>query len=142
MINDAASFSVMIESIGCHTSRWMILKLEEFLMLEAARVSKLVPRFTKSKERRLHHVMSSLSSSSNSSNHTSSCTGKEGAPPRKMTKTKVAPRAGNMIGPHQHESSGKLSANGDSEHKVCPSSGRDRGKSDFRSKRNNASQQF
>jgi hypothetical protein len=74
---DAASLSVMIESIGSKSQWWMQRKREELMLLEAARRgSKNMPSCLVRQDSRLHHAISSLSSSSGSSNHASS--GEEG----------------------------------------------------------------
>jgi hypothetical protein len=69
IINDSASLSVMLESIGCHSSRWIRIKREKFLQLEESRrcPSRKKPSCVERQDSRLQHAVSSLTTSSDSS---------------------------------------------------------------------------
>ncbi len=74
IICDAASLSVMVESVGFRSVRWQHLKREEFLFQQEGRTEKVQQQLPNSIVRRnslLQHAVSSLSSSSGSSNDTS-----------------------------------------------------------------------
>jgi hypothetical protein len=71
--------SVMIESIGSRSKRWMQIKREEFMLVEeAARGSKNVPSCLQRQPSRLLHAISSLSSSSVSRKESSESNSKSG----------------------------------------------------------------
>ena len=72
LINDGASMSIMIESIGSRSPRWMQIKREDFLAREEARnggatSERRMPHSIVRQNSRLQHAVSSLSSSSGSS---------------------------------------------------------------------------
>eukprot|EP00546_Thalassionema_frauenfeldii_P001757 CAMPEP_0178934814 /NCGR_PEP_ID=MMETSP0786-20121207/24119_1 /TAXON_ID=186022 /ORGANISM="Thalassionema frauenfeldii, Strain CCMP 1798" /LENGTH=937 /DNA_ID=CAMNT_0020612733 /DNA_START=167 /DNA_END=2980 /DNA_ORIENTATION=- len=78
MIADAASVSVMVESIGYRSSRWMQLKREEMLNHEDIQAATShMPRKVDNDSSRLQHAVSSLSSSSGSSNSSNGSGGEE-----------------------------------------------------------------
>lgn len=67
MINDAASMSVMIESVGNRSARWRHIKRDEFLNREGTRTDNIrirMPHSIVHQDSRLQHAISSLSSSS------------------------------------------------------------------------------
>lgn len=67
MINDAASMSVMVESVGNRSARWRHIKRDEFLNREGTRTDTIRTRMPHSivrQDSRLQHAISSLSSSS------------------------------------------------------------------------------
>ncbi len=65
IICDAASMSVMVESVGNRSERWQHIKRDEFLRKEEARTGGMrIPRSILRQESRMQHAMSSLSSSS------------------------------------------------------------------------------
>ena len=70
VINDAASLSVMLESIGCHSSRWVRIKRDKFLRHEESKrcPSKKKPSCIERQDSRLQHNISSLTCSSESMN--------------------------------------------------------------------------
>jgi len=71
IVNDSASMSVMIESVGFRSTRWQNIKREEFLCREEAKTGKVRQRMPESfirQNSRMQHAISSLSSSSGSSN--------------------------------------------------------------------------
>ena len=119
---DAASLSVMIESIGSRSPRWMQLKREEFMLLEESkRGSKEMPSCISRQESRLQHAISSLSSSSGSSQQGGS-SGEE--PPTKLAKTTKSPKptkkrghphVGMMMGPKQMKAAAAATALSSSE---------------------------
>lgn len=101
MIEDAASLSVMIESIGCRTSRWRQMTRYEFISLETSkRGPENLPCCTKRQKSRLQHAISSLSSSSDSSNPASSIVTRDNddSSPGRVEKVQT-PNEGAMIGP-------------------------------------------
>ena len=71
MIFDAASLSVMLESIGCYSSRWVRIKREKFLQLEESKrcPNKKKPSCIVRQDSRLQHAVSSLTCSSESLTH-------------------------------------------------------------------------
>mmetsp|Transcript_28811 Transcript_28811/g.44006 ORF Transcript_28811/g.44006 Transcript_28811/m.44006 type:complete len:927 (+) Transcript_28811:189-2969(+) len=78
MIADAASVSVMVESIGSRSSRWIQLKREEILDREDIQpATSHMPRKVDNANSRLQHAVSSLSSSSGSSNSSNGSGGEE-----------------------------------------------------------------
>jgi hypothetical protein len=70
VMNDSASLSVMLESIGCYSSRWVRIKRDRFLRLEESKrcPSKKKPSCIERQDSRLQHTISSLTCSSESIN--------------------------------------------------------------------------
>jgi hypothetical protein len=68
VINDAASVSVMLENIGCHSLRWVRIKRENFLLFEETKRSpgRKVPSCVERQVSRLYHSVSSFTASSQS----------------------------------------------------------------------------
>jgi hypothetical protein len=70
MMCDSSSLSVMIESVGCQSARWIHIKREEFLGQDDSKIGMLthqMPRNIDGQNGHMQHAISSLSSSSRSS---------------------------------------------------------------------------
>jgi hypothetical protein len=107
VINDAASLSVMLENIGCHSLRWVRIKRERFLIFEEAKrcPSMKVPSCVERQVSRLYHSVSSLSASSqsDSSNDDEIDCEKEYAAPGLKAERKCSSRQGALIGPNPND---------------------------------------
>jgi hypothetical protein len=99
VIADAASVSVMVEGIGSRSSRWIQLKREEVLSRDGG--SAHMPHSIDGDSARLHHAVSSLSSSSGSSNGS----GREEKRQKMLTANQMGDGTSGIAGPKKVSSS-------------------------------------
>ncbi len=110
IICDAASMSVMIESVGFRSSRWQHIKRDEFLCRYADK-SRHMPGSILRQNNRMQHAISSLSSSSGSSNGNGSGSEEEKRKQKEMHLNRPSTTSSAGQNPnHQHGAAKKVSS--------------------------------